>query len=66
MTDEIDYIIKYVPGKSLHTPDALSQAPLEYTVDRDELMKIQEMECHMSTVVDTLPVSSTRLTAGSS
>ena len=58
-----DYIIKHVPGKSLHTADALSQAPLEYTVDSDELMKIQEIECHIPTVVDTLPVSSKRLTA---
>ena len=39
------------------------QAPLEYTVDSDELMEIQEIECHIPTVVDTLPVSSTRLTA---
>ena len=58
-----DYIIKHVPGKSLHTADALSQAPLEYTVDSDELMKIQEIQYHISTVVDILPVSSTRLTA---
>ena len=57
-----DYIIKHVPGKSLHTADALSQAPLEYTVDSDKLMEIQEIECHIPTVVDTLPVSSTRLT----
>ena len=34
-----------------------------YTVDSDELMEIQEIECHFSTVVDTLPVNSTRLTA---
>ena len=39
------------------------QAPLEYTVDSDELMEIQEIGCHIPTVVDTLPVSSTRLTA---
>ena len=26
-------------------------------------MEIQEIECHIQTVVDTLPVSSTRLTA---
>ena len=58
-----DYVIKHVPDKSLHTADVLSQAPLEYTVDSDELMEIQEIECHISTVVDTLPVSSTRLTA---
>ena len=58
-----DYIIKHVPGKSLHTADALSRAPLEYTVDSDELMEIQEIECHISTIVDTLPVSSTRPTA---
>ena len=59
---KFDYVIKRVPGKSLHTADAPSQAPLEYTVDSDELMEIQEKECHISTVVDTLPVSSTRLT----
>ena len=58
-----DYVIKHVPGKSLHTADALWQAPLEYTVDSDELMEIEEIECHIPTVVDTLPVSSTRLTA---
>ena len=58
-----DYVIKHVPGKSLHTADALSRAPLEYTVDSDELMEIQEIECHIPIVVDTLPVSSTRLTA---
>ena len=58
-----DYVIKHVPGKSVHTTDALSQAPLEYTVDSDELMEIQEIEWHISTVVDTLPVSSTKLTA---
>ena len=55
--------VKHVPGKSLHTADALSQAPLEYTVDSDKLMEIQEIECHIPIVVDTLPVSSTRLTA---
>ena len=58
-----DYVIKHVPGKSLHNADALSRAPLEHTVDSNELMEIQEIECHISTVVDTLPVSSTRLTA---
>ena len=58
-----DYVIKHVPGKSLHTADALSQAPLAHTVDSDESMEIQEIECHISTVVDTLPVSSIRLTA---
>ena len=58
-----DYIINHVPGKSLHTADALSRAPLEYTVDSDELMEIQEIECHISIVVDNLTVSSTRLTA---
>ena len=26
-------------------------------------MEIQEIECHIPTVVDTLPISSTRLTA---
>ena len=39
----------------------LSRAPLEYTLDSDELMEIQEIECQISTVVSTLPVSSTRL-----
>ena len=58
-----DYVIKQLPGKSLHTADALSQAPIEYTVDSDELMEIQEIECYISIVVDTLPVSSIRLTA---
>ena len=58
-----DYVIKHVPGKSLHTADALSQAALEYTVDSDKLMEIQEIECHISIVVNALPVSSTRLTA---
>ena len=58
-----DYVIKHVPGKSLHIADALSQAPFEYTVESDELMEIQEIECQILTVVDTLPVSSTRLTA---
>ena len=52
-----------LPGKSLHTADALSRAPFEYTVDSDELMEIQEIECYIPTVVDTLLVSSTRLTA---
>ena len=58
-----DYVIKHVPGKSLHTADTLSQAPLEYTVDNDELMEKQEIECHISAVVNILSVSSTRLTA---
>ena len=53
-----DYVIKYVQGKSPHTADVLSRAPLEYTVDSDELMEIQEIEYHSLTVVDTLPVSS--------
>ena len=60
---KFDYVIKHVPGKSLHTAEALSQAPFEYTVDSDKLMEIQEIECHISIVVNTLPVSSTRLTA---
>ena len=58
-----DYVIKHVPGKSQHTADALSQVPFEYTVDSDKLMEIQEIEYHISIVVDTLPVSNTRLTA---
>ena len=32
-------------------------------MDSDELMEIQEIECHIPTVVDTLPVSNTILTA---
>ena len=53
-----DYIIKHVQGKSLNTVDAMSRAPFKYTVDSDKLMEIQEIECHSSTVVDTLPASS--------
>ena len=34
-----------------------------YTVDSDEPMEIQGIECNISTIADTLPVSSTRLTA---
>ena len=49
-----DYIIKHVPGKSLHTADALSRAPLEYTVDSDKLMEIQKIECHISTISQQL------------
>ena len=56
-----DYVIKHVLGISLHTPNILSQAPLECTVDSDELMEIQERECCILTVVDASPVSSIRL-----
>ena len=56
-----DYIIKHVPGKSLHTADTLSRAPLKVTADSDELLEIQEVEFYISTVISTLPVSDTRL-----
>ena len=56
-----DYIIKHVPGKSLHTADTLSRAPLKSSVDSDELMEIQDVEFYISTVISTLPVSNTRL-----
>ena len=36
-----DYIIKHVPGKSLHTADTLSRAPLKITADSDELLEIR-------------------------
>ena len=56
-----DYTIKHVPGKSLHTADTLSRAPLKFTANSDELMEIQEVEFYISTVISTLPVSDTRL-----
>ena len=59
-----DYVNKHVRTRLiLHTADALSQTPLEFVVDSDELMEIQEIECHIPTVFETLPVSSTTLTA---
>ena len=58
-----DYVIKHVPGKSLHTADALSRAPLKHTMDSDEQAQVEEIEFHVSEVISALPVSSTRLTA---
>ena len=56
-----DYIIKHVPGKSLHTADTLSRAPLKHPVDCNEQLEIQDVEYHIATVIATLPVSRTKL-----
>ena len=58
-----DYEIRHVPGKLLHTADALSRAPLKNTISPNELVQVEEMEFHMSSVTSTLPVSSSRLTS---
>ena len=56
-----DYEIRHVPGKLLHTADALSRAPLKNAVSPNELVQVEEMEFHTSSVTSTLPVSSSRL-----
>lgn len=58
-----DYEIKHVPGKLLHTADALSRAPLKDTITPDELVQAEEMKFHMSSVISTLPVINSRLTS---
>ena len=58
-----DYEIKHVPGKSLHTADALSRAPLKDTVNSDELLQVEEVEFQVSSVISTLPVSNSKLTS---
>ena len=58
-----DYEIRHVPGKLLHTADALSRAPLKNAISPNELVQVEEMEFHMSSVTSTLPVSSSRLTS---
>jgi len=50
-----DYVIKHVPGKSLHTADALSRAPLKHTMDSDEQAQVEEIEFHVSEVISALP-----------
>ena len=56
-----DYIIKHVPGKSLHTADTLSRAPLKHPVDCNEQLEIQDVEYHIATFIATLPISRTKL-----
>ena len=58
-----DYEIKHVPGKSLHTADVLSRAPLKDTVNSDELLQVEEVEFQVSSVISTLPVSNSKLTS---
>ena len=57
-----DYEIKHVPGKLLHTADALSKAPLKDTINPNEMCEAEEIEFHMSSVISTLPVSDSKLT----
>ena len=60
---QFNYIIKHVPGKSLHTADTLSRAPLKQPVDYNEQLEIQDVEYHIATVIATLLVSRTKLNA---
>ena len=56
-----DYEIKHVPGKLLHTADALSRAPLKDTINSNEVSQAEDIEFHMSSVISTLPVSDSKL-----
>ena len=56
-----DYEIKHVPGKLLHTADALSRAPLKDTISSNEVSQAEDIEFHMSSVISTLPVSDSKL-----
>ena len=56
-----DYEIKHVPGKLLHTADALSRAPLKDTINSNEVSQAKDIEFHMSSVISTLPVSDSKL-----
>ena len=56
------YEIKHVPGKFLHTTDALSRAPLKDTINANELVQVEDIELYMSSVISTLLVNNSGLT----
>ena len=43
-----DYEIKHVPGKLLHTADALSRAPLKDTINPNELVQVRNRASHVT------------------
>ena len=59
--DRFTYSICHVPGKDLHTADALSRAPLETTTDDKTLEELAEL--NMVTHVKHLPAGRERLEA---
>ncbi|KAG1671242.1 Transposon Ty3-I Gag-Pol polyprotein [Nymphon striatum] len=54
------YEVQHVPGKSLHTADALSRAPVDIQSD-DEFNKECEVEAHVNMIMQALPASNARL-----
>jgi len=56
-----DFVILHVPGKYLHTADALSRAPLKNSVDQIDQEQTEDIEFHVRAVVSALPASSSRV-----
>jgi len=53
-----DFVMLHVPGKHLHTADALSRAPLKNSVGQIDHEQADDIEFHVRAVVSALPTSS--------
>ena len=52
------YTIQHVPGKFLHTADALSRAPIRGTSTLEEITTQKEVEIFIDSMAQQLPASS--------
>ena len=52
--------VEHIPGKSLHTADALSRGPLKVSTDKDSDLQA-EADCFVNVVMVMLPASDKRL-----
>ena len=55
-----DYDIVHIPGKELHTPDALSRTPMRENSGEDITLE-DETQCYVNSIIDAIPATDARL-----